>query len=76
MTKPPFKPERPTGSQIMIDKFMKDGTTSGRAIAKTIDLYNDQHWYDRDRYGEMIRELKAENRELRERVAALEAPRG
>lgn len=68
----PLLPGKPTGSQIMIEKFMKEGITSGRSIAMTIDHFNDQHWYDRDRYGEMIRELKAENQELRSRLEILE----
>lgn len=38
-----------------------------------IDMFNQQHWHDRDRYGEEIRKLRAEVTDLRRKLTAKES---
>jgi hypothetical protein len=52
-------------SRQLYQKFIRNGMQKEDALFAVIDHHNEQHWYDRNRYGEEIKRLKA-------RIAKLE----
>lgn len=60
-------------SKTLFQVFTKRGMGENDATFAVIDHWNRLHWEDRNRYGALMKALKDENAELKERVAALEA---
>lgn len=66
------RPLVPNSSRQLYQMFVKKGMQKEDAFFAVLDHFNDQHWSDRNRYGEEIKYLKAEVDALRERIAKIE----
>jgi hypothetical protein len=59
-------------SRILYQGFIKKGMPKEDAFFAVLDHFNEQHWYDRNRYGEEIKRLSEEFMQLKARLSALE----
>ena len=46
----------------------KQGMPDRDAMFAMVDHFNSQHWHDRDRYGQEIKQLKEQIERLREQI--------
>lgn len=60
-------------SRSLFESFRAKGKAEREAFFAVIDHYNEQHWHDRNRYGEEIRKLKARIDELEQKKASGDA---
>ncbi len=61
-------------ARVLAKQFQsKEGMTAGDAICAVVDHFNLLHWQDRNRYGEEIKALKAQNDDLADRLSTLES---
>ena len=54
----------------LYQSFIKKGLQKEDAFLAVLDLFNVQHWYDRDRYHERIKSLESEVHRLKTRGQA------
>lgn len=54
-----------SSSKMRFEMLRKQGMTDRDAMFAMIDHFNEQHWYDRDRYHARIKELETELAKLR-----------
>ncbi len=59
-------------SRSLFDMFRKKGMPERDAFFAVMDHSNEQHWHDRNRYGDEVKRLTQENKALAERIEKLE----
>lgn len=57
-----------SNAKLHFEVCKRKGMPDREAFFAVIDHFNSQHWHDRNRYGEEIKQLKAEIERLREQV--------
>lgn len=53
---------------MRFDMLRKQGMPDRDAMFAMVDHFNSQHWHDRDRYGQEIKQLKEQIERLREQI--------
>lgn len=57
-----------SSSRMLFETFRKKGVGEREAFFQVIDHFNEQHWHDRNRYGEEIKALKQRVNELEQHI--------
>jgi hypothetical protein len=58
-------------SRQLYQAFIKKGMPKEDAFFAVLDHFNDQHWEDRNRYHDRIKNLETDNAELKAKLADL-----